>query len=83
MEVYVRVDFLLDIQSGKITTKKDKVKIICELRHKSLVKALVALADIPRSTFYDIAKKIDLPDSDADLKKGIKAIFVEHEGRSL
>jgi len=41
----------------------------------------VALADIPRSTFYDIAKKIDLPDSDADLKNEIQAIFVEHEGR--
>ena len=45
------------------------------------MKALVALADIPRSTFYDIAKKIDLPDSDADLKNEIKTIFVEHEGR--
>ena len=41
----------------------------------------MALADIPRSTFYDISKKIDLPDSDADLKNEIKAIFVEHDGR--
>ena len=45
------------------------------------MKALVALVDIPRSTFYDIAKKIDLPDPDADIKNEIKAIFVEHEGR--
>lgn len=45
------------------------------------MKALVALAEIPRSTFYDIAKKIDLPDPDADLKAEIKAIYEEHEGR--
>jgi len=45
------------------------------------VKALVAYAEIPRSTFYDIAKKLDLPDSDADLKAEIQAIYDEHEGR--
>ena len=45
------------------------------------MKALVAYAEIPRSTFYDIAKKLDLPDSDADLKAEIQAIYDEHEGR--
>ena len=45
------------------------------------MKALVAYAEIPRSTFYDIAKKLDLPDSDADLKAEIHAIYDEHESR--
>ena len=41
----------------------------------------MAYTKIPRSTFYDIAKKLDLPDPDADLKAEIKAIYDEHEGR--
>ena len=45
------------------------------------MKALAAFAKILRSTFYDIAKKMDLPDPDADLKAEIKAIYEEHEGR--
>ena len=45
------------------------------------MKALVAYAKIPRSTFYDIVKKLDLPDADADLKAEIQAIYDEHEGR--
>ena len=45
------------------------------------MKALVAYAEIPRSTFYHIAKKFDLPDPDADLKADIQAIYDEHEGR--
>lgn len=45
------------------------------------MKALVAYAEIPRSTFYDIAKKLDLSDPDADLKAEIQAIYDEHEGR--
>lgn len=45
------------------------------------MKALVAYAGIPRSTFYQIAKKLDLPDPDADLKADIQAIYDEHEGR--
>lgn len=45
------------------------------------MKTLVSYAKIPRSTFYDIAKKLDLPDPDIDLKAEIKAIYDEHEGR--
>jgi putative transposase len=45
------------------------------------VKALVAYAEIPRSTFYQIAKKLNLPDPDADLKADIQVIYDEHEGR--
>lgn len=41
----------------------------------------MAYTKIPRSTFYDIAKKLDLPDPDADLKVEIKVIYDEHEGR--
>ncbi len=43
--------------------------------------ALVAYAEIPRSTFYNIAKKLDLPDPDAGLKAEIQTIYDEHEGR--
>ncbi|MFL0584391.1 IS3 family transposase [Solibacillus silvestris] len=74
-----KVEYLSSSQ-GSITTK-DKVKVICELRDIYSVKALVAYAQIPRNTFYQIAKKLDLPDPDADLKAEIQAIYDEHEGR--
>lgn len=45
------------------------------------MKALVKLADIPRSTYYDLLKRMNRPDSDSDLKAEIKAIYEEHEGR--
>lgn len=41
----------------------------------------MAYAGIPRSTFYDIVKKMDFPDPDVDLKAEIKGIYEEHEGR--
>ena len=69
------------VQAKEKSPQEDKVKVICELRHKYSVKALVAFAKIPRSTFYDMAKKINLPDPDADLKAEIQAIYDEHEGR--
>ncbi|MEK4386072.1 IS3 family transposase [Solibacillus sp. FSL W7-1464] len=70
----------LSSSQGSITTK-DKVKVICELREIYSVKALVAYAEIPRSTFYQIAKKLDLPDPDTKLKDDIQAIYKEHDGR--
>ena len=45
------------------------------------MKALVAFADIPRSTYYDSVKKMDRPDPDAELKAEIQAIYNEHESR--
>ncbi|OIK11126.1 transposase, partial [Bacillus sp. MUM 116] len=45
------------------------------------MKALVKLAGIPRSTYYDLAKRMNRPDPDADLKTEIKVIYEEHEGR--
>jgi len=41
----------------------------------------VAFAQIPRSTYYDLVKKMNRPDPDADLKAEIQAIYDEHEGR--
>ena len=41
----------------------------------------MAFAKIKRSTYYDIVKKMDRPDRDADLKDEIQAIYEEHEGR--
>ena len=45
------------------------------------MKALVAFAQIPRSTYYDIVKKMNRSDPDADLKAEIQVIYDEHEGR--
>ncbi len=45
------------------------------------MKALVSFADIPRSTYYDLVKKMNRPDPDAELKAEIQAIYEEHEGR--
>ena len=41
----------------------------------------MAFAQIPRSTYYDLVKKMNRPDPDADLKAEIQAIYDEHEGR--
>ncbi|MER2127023.1 IS3 family transposase [Solibacillus sp.] len=78
-EYFKKVERLSSSQ-GNIT-KEDKVKVIYELRHKYSVKALVAFAEIPRSTSYDLVKKINRPDPDAELKVEIQAIYNEHEGR--
>lgn len=43
--------------------------------------ALIQLADIPRSTYYYWVRNFGRPDPDAELKKWIKAIYDEHEGR--
>lgn len=45
------------------------------------MKALVKLAGIPRSTYYDLVRRMNQPDPDTDLKEEIKAIYEEHEGR--
>ena len=45
------------------------------------MKALVAFAGIPRSTYYDLVKKMDRQDTDAELKAEIQEIYNEHEGR--
>lgn len=41
----------------------------------------MAFAGIPRSTYYDYVKKMNRPDSDAQLKDVIQSIYEEHEGR--
>lgn len=45
------------------------------------MKELVKLADIPRSTYYDLVKRMNRPDPDGELKAKIKTIYEEHEGR--
>ena len=45
------------------------------------MKVLVKLAGIPRNTYYNLVKRMNQPDPDADLKVEIKAIYEEHEGR--
>ncbi len=39
------------------------------------------LTGIPRSTYYDIVARMQQPDSEAELKREIKAIYDEHDGR--
>lgn len=43
--------------------------------------SLVKLAGIPRSTYYDLVKRMNRTDPDADLKATLKAIYDEHEVR--
>ncbi len=67
-------------KQGKVT-KQDKAQVVYELRHKYSVKALVELVNIPRSTYYDLVKKMNRPDLDTDLKAEIKTIYEANEGR--
>lgn len=46
-----------------------------------MVRDLLKLAEIPRSTYYHLVKQMNRPDPDMDLKNTIKAIYDEHEGR--
>lgn len=39
------------------------------------------LAGIPRSTYFDLVKKMNRPNPDAELKLEIQSIYDEHEGR--
>ncbi|MBY3620365.1 IS3 family transposase [Acinetobacter sp. CUI P1] len=70
----------LSSKQGKIT-KQDKARVVYELRNEFSVKALLQLADIPRSTYYFVVKTFGMPDRDKKLKDVIQAIYEEHEGR--
>lgn len=52
---------MLSSKQGKIT-KQDKAQVVYELRNAFPVKALIQLADIPRSTYYYWVKKFGRPD---------------------
>lgn len=45
------------------------------------MKALVEIAEISRSTYYNLVRKMNQLDPDANLKIEIQSIFNEHEGR--
>ncbi|MED3692136.1 IS3 family transposase [Peribacillus butanolivorans] len=70
----------LSSKQGKIT-KQDKAQVVYELRNAFPVKALIQLAEIPRSTYYYWVKNFGRPDPDAELKVLIKSVFDVHEGR--
>ncbi|PLR82298.1 IS3 family transposase [Bacillus canaveralius] len=70
----------LSSKQGKIT-KQDKAQVVYELRQQFPVKALLQLANVPRSTYYYWVKNLDRPDPDAELKVLIQTIYDEHEGR--
>ncbi len=42
--------------------------------------ALIQSAGIPKSTYYNLVKRMNRPDPDANLKEEITAIYEEHEG---
>ncbi|QWI73219.1 transposase (plasmid) [Bacillus mycoides] len=62
-------------------TKKEKVKVIFELRAEFPIHTLLKFACIPRSTYYYWVKKWNAPDKDAELITLIQAIYNEHKGR--
>ncbi|GAB6930936.1 hypothetical protein JCM10914A_49190 [Paenibacillus sp. JCM 10914] len=43
--------------------------------------ALVKLAGIPRSTYYNLIARMNQPDPNTDLEAEIQSIYAEHEGR--
>ncbi len=45
------------------------------------MKALIKLADIPRSTYYYWVKIFNRPDKDAELKSLVEEIYHDHKGR--
>lgn len=55
--------------------------VVDELRRKYSLKALLKLAEIPRSTFYYYLKKFKKEDKYKNLKEDIKSIFDENKGR--
>ncbi|MCM3218182.1 IS3 family transposase [Niallia taxi] len=69
----------LSSKQGKIT-KKDKAKVVYELRNIFSVKKLIKLAKIPRSTYYYWVNTFNLPDKNAELKTLIQSIYEEHNG---
>ncbi|WP_307535838.1 IS3 family transposase [Paenibacillus sp. W4I10] len=70
----------LSSKQGKIT-KQDKAQVVYELRLEFPVVALLAFAEVPRSTFYYWVKQFDKPDLDTDLKLLVQSIYEEHQGR--
>ncbi|PID23323.1 IS3 family transposase [Sporosarcina sp. P7] len=66
--------------TGK-TTKENKAQVVYELRHRFTVSALLQLAELARSTYYNLVKRWDRPDPDATIKQLILSIYHEHKGR--
>ena len=55
--------------------------VINELRQEFKLDDLLALAGLPRSTFYYHLKKLDAPDKYANVKTKIAEIYHKHKGR--
>uniref|UniRef100_UPI001419C151 IS3 family transposase n=3 Tax=Bacillaceae TaxID=186817 RepID=UPI001419C151 len=70
----------LSSKQGKIT-KQDKAQVIYELRKTFPVKALLKLAELPRSTYYYWIRNSNRPDKDQELTLLIQNIYDEHQGR--
>jgi putative transposase len=70
------------LSSGrKPITNKQKAQVVHELRNTYPVKLLVKIAQIPRSTYYDITSKMNQPDPDRKWKRRILVIYKAHDKR--
>lgn len=57
------------------------MRAVCELRQEFNLGDLLKLAEIPRSTYYAILKRLDAEDQYAALRFEIRSICEEHKGR--
>ena len=55
--------------------------MISALRHKHKLEILLAVAKLPRATYYYHAKRLGAPDKYAELVSKIQVIYAEHKGR--
>lgn len=55
--------------------------MISALRHKHKLEILLAVAKLPRATYYYHAKRLAAPDKYAELVSKIQVIYAQHKGR--
>lgn len=62
-------------------SKKDKIAVISELRHKYNLTALLEISGIKRSTYYYYLKQFEKNDKYSNIRAEITSIYHEHKGR--
>ncbi|WP_142890864.1 IS3 family transposase, partial [Klebsiella pneumoniae] len=68
-------------KAESLSSSREKVKVLNELRQFYPLDELLKAAEIPRSTFYYHLKALSKPDKYADVKKRIGEIYHENKGR--
>ncbi|MCP3033606.1 IS3 family transposase [Halobacillus sp. A1] len=77
---YLKKLFSLSSKGHRIS-QKQKAQVIYELRPTFSVNALAEIAQIPRSTYYDIIAKRKRLDPDRKWKRRIRVIYKAHDKR--